>query len=112
VQVPVLSQPVALHVASLIEHSELQQLPVPSMPHWSDAHCKFDVHGDPGGRLLVPPVVVVPVVPAVLPPVVVVAVVPVVPPVVVPPSVEGDELHAVRTPPKPNATNDAASTRM
>jgi hypothetical protein len=114
VQVPLVSQPVAAQVASLIEHSELQQLPVPAMPHWSEAHCEFDEHGEPAGRPLVPPVVVVvaPVVAPVLLPVVVVAIVPVVPPVVVPPSVEGDELQAVRTPPKPSTTNDAASARM
>jgi hypothetical protein len=112
VQVPLLSHPDAPQVASLIEQSELQQFPVPAMPHWSEAHCEFDVQGEPGGKPLVPPVVVVPVVPAVLPPVVVVAVVPVVPPVVVPPSVEGDELQAARKPPNPNATTDDVSARM
>jgi hypothetical protein len=102
-----LSQPEAAQARSPVEHTVLQQLPMPAMPHCADAHCPFDVQGEPAARPLVAPVVA-PVVPPVLPPFVAT---PVVPPVVVPPSVAVDEPQATRKP-NPIATTAAANPRM
>jgi hypothetical protein len=43
-QAPVLSQPVAPQVLSVVLQAAVQQLPVPLMPHNLDVHASFSVH--------------------------------------------------------------------